>query len=138
MYKSRAVFVYTPEGRSNIAYAKNKAGVYIIYNLQGQPVYIGYSAGQLEKTIMRHFQSWKDPRQVRVSYADKYAYKVRIVITTQQRAQALERALIIKYKPKDNPDKLQLYAPSSFENDMLNEFEEAGVKTVKEMEDAPF
>jgi hypothetical protein len=77
--------------------------------------------------------------QARVSYsANKKEYTVRIVLTTAERASGLERALIVKYKPRDNPNKLKLYDPTPVELDLLDEYEGAFTKTNKAMEEAPF
>lgn len=138
LFKSRNIPVYTKNGKSNIEFSRGKAGVYMIYAPNGILRYIGYSGSQLEKTILRHFQSWEDNKQVRVSYANKSLYSVRIVLTTPTRAAALERALIVKYKPVDNPNKLSLYMPAKEEIQLLDEFENSFVKTNLEMEDAPF
>ena len=138
LFKSRNIPVYTKDGKSNIAFSRGKAGVYMIYAPFGQLRYIGFSGSQLEKTILRHFQSWEDNKQVRVSYANKDLYSVRIVLTTPTRAAALERALIVKYKPVDNPNKLALYLSAKEDIMMLDEFESAFVKTNTEMEEAPF
>jgi predicted GIY-YIG superfamily endonuclease len=91
--------------------AAKRPGVYIIRSKRTKkPVYIGYSGTNLYKTITRHFQSWDDPTQVRTVYENKGAYQIRIVITrTPARAEALERALIVKFKPRDNPNKLEMY-----------------------------
>ena len=106
-YKSRQIAVYSGD-KSNINFAAGKSGVYIIY-INGQLRYVGYSTTQLEKTILRHFQSWNDKTQIRVSYGpiSRRNATVRVTLCSPERAKKLESALIIKHKPIDNPDKLR-------------------------------
>ena len=96
---------YSPEVKS----ALNKSGVYLVFTRSGALVYIGMSQSNLYKTISRHFQSWNDPRQKRTTYAQGGGYKVRIIFTTKAQAPRLERSLIIKLRPRDNPDKFDQY-----------------------------
>ena len=139
LYKSRFINPYNENGRTNLLFATGKAGVYIIQEKgSSKPSYIGYSGTNLYKTVLRHFQEWEDKRQVRVSYRRKHDYQVRIIITTPARAEKLERALIIKYQPKDNPDKLRLYSATQGEKDILDEMENAPAKSIADMEDCPF
>lgn len=90
-------------------YTAQRPGTYLIYR-SGRLVYVGFSSYNVYKTLYRHFQSWQDPRQVRVTY-DKNDpnIKVRVIYTTAARARKLEKAIIIKYQPKDNPDKYENY-----------------------------
>ena len=84
-------------------------GVYIIKE-NNKIVYIGQSGSNLYRTILRHFQSWNDRTQARVTYINKLSknkYKVRVVFVPPNKALQLERDLIAKYKPRDNPDKIQ-------------------------------
>lgn len=116
MKKSRFKPPYL-KGEKKTAFPKiqNKSGVYLVKSIRtGDIVYIGYSGSNIYKTMYRHFQSWNDPTQTRVTYPKK-GYIVRVVLTTPKRAQWLERALILKYKPKDNPDKLELFQASKKE-----------------------
>lgn len=106
--KTRFVKPYNSKGRANIPGIKGKSGVYLIKNPAGELVYIGFSSSNLYKTLYRHFQSWNDPTQVRVTYP-KTGYTVRVVLTSPGRAAKLERALIVKNKPKDNPLKYENY-----------------------------
>jgi len=102
-------------------HSKRQNGVYLIKH-NNEIVYIGYSAGSLYKTVTRHFQSWNDRHQVRVTYPQTEAYKIRIVYTrTGTQAAHLERALILKYKPKDNPNKYDSYLFSDSEKDLIHE-----------------
>jgi Uri superfamily endonuclease len=122
--RSKWLTIY-PNGKLNpkllLDYTKRQNGVYLIkYN--GEIVYIGYSAGSLYKTITRHFQSWKDRTQTRVTYPQNEAYKVRVVFTrTGSQAAELERALILKYRPRDNPNKYENYLFSKDEKNTITE-----------------
>ena len=113
---------------------KGRSGVYAIYSKgSAKARYIGHSKSNLYKTITRHFQSWSDPRQARVSYQDTGGdYLFRAVTTTPARAEKLERALIIKQRPIDNPNKLELYT--------LQDLTKAEAKYLSEVEegDMPF
>ena len=85
-------------------------------------MYIGYSAGSLYKTVSRHFQSWNDRTQIRVTYPQSEAYKIRIVYTrTGSQAAELERALILKYRPTDNPNKLENYLFSKNDQEIIQQ-----------------
>lgn len=111
-------------------HSKQQNGVYLIkYN--GQIVYIGYSAGSLYKTITRHFQSWNDRSQTRVTYPQNENYKIRVVFTrTGSQAAELERALILKYRPKDNPNK--------YENYLFTKDEKNTITQIYDQSEAPF
>ena len=141
LVKSRLQDIFKPNGRSsNINYAAGKAGVYLIYE-DGKLVYIGHSKTQLEKTCLRHFHPFNDTnRQQRVYYPARQNMKVRIVLTTPDRAENLEKGLIIKNQPRDNPDKLSKYlgkVPVSCEEAMAA-YERADAAPIQVMEEAPF
>lgn len=88
---------------------KTGAGVYII-SKNGKYLYIGYSSADLKKTMYRHFQSWNDPVQRRVTYSQlKDIVCLVIFCNTAKQASILEEALILKHKPRDNEQKLELY-----------------------------
>lgn len=101
MIKTRLKAPYT-KGKCTFK-ARNKAGVYLIYK-NTELVYVGYSASNCYKSFYRHFQSWNDKRQQRVVYnPTDESIKTRIIYTnTAAQADKLEKALIIKYRPKDN------------------------------------
>lgn len=90
-------------------YTAQRPGTYLIYRA-GRLVYVGFSSYNVYKTLYRHFQNWNDPQQVRIVY-DKNDpdIKVRVIYTTAARARKLEKAIIIKYQPKNNPDKYENY-----------------------------
>jgi hypothetical protein len=90
-------------------YTAKQPGVYLIYN-DTQLVYVGYSSYNIYKTMYRHFQRWNDPTQVRVTYnPNNPSIKVRVIYTTAARSKKLEKAIILKYQPKDNPEKYNNY-----------------------------
>lgn len=89
----------------------NRPGVYIIRSKQTKkPIYVGYSANNLKKTLYRHFQNWNDRQQDRFVY-DKNKYEIKIYRTGTKTAARLEKYLIDKLKPRDN----KLKYPSLFE-----------------------
>lgn len=95
--------VYAKPGKTNIADLQGKIGAYIIYK-NGKPVYVGSSGYDLYKIITRHFQSWNDPRQIRITYPQTEEFKIRAIPTrTQAQAFRVEKYLIRKLKPRDNP-----------------------------------
>lgn len=100
-------------GKTNLLPYKGKKGVYKIFE-NTKLVYVGSSASDLYKTISRHFQKWKDSRQLgRISYKDQlgkksYTFKVELMPkATANEIKAKEYRLIKRYKPRDN--KLKLY-----------------------------
>jgi hypothetical protein len=114
--------------KTNLSFAFGKSGVYIIKE-DNKIVYIGQSGTNLYRTILRHFQSWNDRTQARVTYIGKlsrHKYKVRVVFVPPKKAIQLERDLIAKYKPRDNPDKIQ---------QVLNFKQERNGKTYKVTDD---
>ena len=141
LLKSRFNSPYKGE-KSNLSFCKDKPGVYLIKEVSsGQIVYIGYSAGNLEKTCLRHFQSWDDKRQVRVSYRNRDNYTVRVIATTAARAELLERSLIIKIKPRDNPNKLKAYEVTKAGERLMAEYEREAFTPISDpdtWEAAPF
>lgn len=83
-------------------------GCYIIRNKK-EILYIGYSGTDLYKAMYRHFQKWNDYSQVRVTYDYLKNLRVDIIICSSKlEASRLEKALIIKYKPKENPNQYWL------------------------------
>lgn len=132
--KTKFLPVYI-EGRPNPALIKAsfvKPGVYII-KVNGKIRYIGYSASNVYKTLIRHFQSWEDRRQVRITYPRAAYVTARVVYTnTGRQAAALERGLILKHKPEDNPNKYEEYEKNLFTNNILDSYQAAP------LEDAPF
>jgi len=87
------------------------AGVYIIKSKKtNRPVYVGYSANNLKRTLYRHFQKWRHKYQDTTTY-DPAHYLIKIYRTGSKTANKYEKFLIDKLKPRDNKNKY----PSLFE-----------------------
>lgn len=124
MKRTRRKPPYDEEGRTNFP-ARHVPGVYLIYR-EGKGTafrsptpelrYVGYGGSDVYKALYRHFQQWNDrqaeagERKPRTVYRLRSGYTVRVIYCrTTREAQELEKALILKHKPTDNPDKLELY-----------------------------
>jgi excinuclease UvrABC nuclease subunit len=115
---------------------KGKHGVYLIKE-NGKLVYIGHSCRHLYKVIYRHFQRWSEYSIIsgRPLYHTTYArkmkrnkYTVRVVITnTCAQAERLERALIIKYQPRDCRQKYDDYRLDFRDKSLVKDYEETKV-----------
>ena len=106
MKKSRWKTPYTVAGSTAFP-LREKSGVYLIRK-DGEIVYIGMSQTDVYKTMYRHFQKWNDKRQIRVHYGRKDC-TVRVIYCNKAQALKLEKALIVKYKPVDNPEKYEAH-----------------------------
>lgn len=109
--------VYVKEGnqyRPNPALKIKSPGIYFIKNTTGEICYIGFSGYNVEKTLFRHFQDWNDKHE-RITYDGRRNYKARIITTTKAKAAVIEKVLILKYRPKDNPLKYHAYKFSEHE-----------------------
>jgi len=128
MKKSKWKPPYNKEGKTNFPIRK-KSGVYLIKKKDlGSIVYVGFSGTDLYKTMYRHFQQWTHPQQPVVTYVnqDRKNFLVRVIYCTPKQAATLEELLIIKYKPYDNPQKLELIASkSTYQEEVLEKFYEA-------------
>jgi hypothetical protein len=80
------------------------------------------SQSNLYKTITRHFQAWPDNSQVRVTYSQRSNIVMRVIITTPKQAERLEKHLILKYKPTDNPGKVAQYQLDAFDRGVVDAF----------------
>ncbi len=138
MKRTRLLKPYKEDGSTTTFPARRKRGVYLIYRARtiGDPQlrYVGHSGVDVYKALYRHFQLWNDrmvalgQRNERVTYTQRDRYRVRVVYTrTKAQAEELEKALILKYQPRDNPDKLELY-----------ELTQAGKLMAADAEAAPF
>ncbi len=139
MRKSRLIEPYDRNGRSNLGFANKQSGVYMIYK-NDKLVYIGYSATNLYKTCTRHFQEWNSKYQRVVTYArvlKHNTFKVRVILCSAGRAEKLEKALIVKYKPKDNPDKLPGYRLDGYELRAFEDFKDTPASNYEDIE-VPF
>jgi len=104
-------------------YTAKQPGTYLIYK-NSKLVYVGFSSYNVYKTMYRHFQRWNDPTQVRVIYnPNDPGIKVRVIYTTAARSKKLEKALILKYAPKDNPEKYNSYVLDKKSEKVLNDAE---------------
>lgn len=131
MKRYRKVTIYPEKGKTNIGFCREKSGCYLIY--KGDKLrYIGMSGTDLYKTITRHFQSWNDRTQVRTTYPQDSSYKISIVLCSPSQAGRLERYLIVRMQPVDNPDKLRNYTLNLDEQKAGQEMAETYV------EDIPF
>lgn len=118
MKRTKRLKPYDSEGRTNFP-ARNVPGVYMIWRVglfSEELKYVGFGRRDVYKALYRHFQVWNDKqaqygkRGDRITYPQAGAYRVRVIYCkTGAQAGELERALILKYKPVDNPDKLELY-----------------------------
>jgi len=131
--KTRFMPVYI-NGKPNKALIRadqKRPGVYLI-KVNGTIRYIGYSATNVYKTILRHFQSWDDRSQVRITYPKSSSVTARVVYTnTGKQAEKLERALIVKINPPDNPNKYAKYQTTLSDETAWDEYQDLGT-------DAPF
>jgi hypothetical protein len=101
--------VYKPNGRVNFENLQGATGVYFIRE-NGRLVYIGYSGTNLYKTMLRHFERWNHRGQEVISYAgSRKAYKVKIIFLPPKKAAETERNMILRFKPRDNTQKLINY-----------------------------
>lgn len=91
-----------------------RPGVYII-RIDKKPVYVGSSLSNVYKTLYRHFQSWPDKKQRRVTYS-KFTpgLTVEVKKLPVDKVKKTERDLLLKYNPIDNKNKIR----TLFEQDM--------------------
>ena len=138
IYKQRRTAPYHANGKTKFN-IQNRSGVYMIYK-NDELRYIGFSGTNLYKTLYLHFQSWEDKNQIRVTYKRLSGITVRVIYTnTSAQAMNLERALIVKLKPKDNPNKYEEYVLKPADNEKLNEYYKATTKAIAQYEgDVPF
>lgn len=124
---------YQANGHTTFPETTNRSGVYLIR--EGEKlVYIGYSATNLYRTMYRHFQRWNHRGQEVVSYAgSSKRYTVRVVLCTPAQAARLEKALIIKNRPRDNRDKYRGYKLDFQDKKTVDQYENQYAIT-----DAPF
>jgi hypothetical protein len=106
LLKTRLEPPYKTDNKTTNFPLRNRPGCYLIYK-NDVLRYVGYAGKDVYTTMYRHFQNWKDRSQHRNTY-DRASCKVRMIYTTTaKQAENLETALIIKYKPRDNGNKLQ-------------------------------
>ena len=113
MIKHKFTKIYNSDGTTNVRYFWKKKGVYEIFENENL-IYIGYSATNLYRTLLRHFQKWHDSDQPdRIFYTSKSNMYVRITTfaksTADEKIHNLEMDLIRKFKPRDNKIKYDLF-----------------------------
>ena len=120
-YKTKAAPpYYNDKGKDKTTFnARNIGGVYLIFK-KDRLVYCGYSKNNLYRTLYRHFQEWTSPQSRTVYYNFKDVTVTVIYCKIGSQAAALEKAIIIKHKPKDNVHKYDLYTNDQKENDIYN------------------
>lgn len=139
MRKSSFFQVYTNgrlNGRLGLIAKRPQSGVYII-KLNDSIVYVGYSGSNLYKTFSRHFQSWNDATQKRVTFNNRRTSEkitARIILCSPQRAATLEKALILHHRPRLNGHKYEAYTMDFKEKSALDDYRAAPVSTLA----APF
>ena len=107
MRRTKYLPPYTDTGRTTFP-ARQRPGVYVIKKA-GRLRYIGYSRSDVYKALYRHFQAWNDSSrpEPRVVYRNLNDVRVRVIYTdSPAQASRLERALIIRFTPPDNPQQL--------------------------------
>lgn len=121
MKKYRRQKPYDVRGKTNFRYTAGKSGVYIIYK-NDKPVYVGMSGYNIYKTMYRHFQEWGTSNQTRTTYQYLKGITCRVILCTPKQAEHLEKMLILKYKPKDNPMKYARYSPTKYDKKVYDEW----------------
>lgn len=107
MRRTKYLPPYTATGRTTFP-ARRRPGVYVIRKA-GKLRYIGFSSVDVYKALYRHFQQWNDPSRPdpRIVYRNLAGVTVRVIYTdSAAQASRLERALIIRFRPPDNPQQL--------------------------------
>ncbi len=132
--KLRARPPYTQAGKTTYPETRNKTGVYIIRKNQ-KIVYIGFSAKDIYRTMYRHFQEWNHPGQPVITYVKqlkRHKFSVQITLCPPATAARLERALILKYHPTDNPNQYESDQLTAQLETMINDFLEEKTITAGE------
>lgn len=125
MKKFKYLPPYKASGKTNFPETQKKSGAYLIKE-NGKIVYVGMSGVNLYKTLYRHFQIWNHRHQPVVTYVHKlhrHKYTVRVILCTPKQAARLEKALILKYKPRDCREKYQLYKPDAYDKKVIQTYE---------------
>ena len=145
MKKSRFFDSHT-KGKPTVSHDKFKAasGVYFIRSIRTKEiVYVGSSAGNLYKTIYRHFQEWNDRSREknfdRTTYS-KTAYEIALIITASgPQALRIEKYFIRKLQPKGNPIKYGLLTfAEKQENAIEARYKNADFLPIEEIREADF
>jgi len=131
MKVSSFISPYQANGKTNYLQSANRAGVYLIKE-NAKLVYVGFSGTNLYRTMYRHFQRWNHSAQEVVTYfgRSQNKYTVRVIHCTARQAVSLEKALIIKYRPRDNENKYRGYK--------MDIYDQSTVETYNETDPEPF
>ena len=122
--KLKFIAPYKKDGSCNFRKAVNKAGVYLIKE-NAKIVYVGFSGYNIYKTMYRHFETWTASQNV-VCYKDrlkKKDYTVRMVLCSEKQAYSLEKALILKHKPRDNKDMYETFKLKQYDKNVYEEYQ---------------
>ena len=136
MLRTRLVEPYTATGRA-VFPERARPGVYLIFRA-GVLRYVGYSRSDVYKALYRHFQRWSDGSRPypRATYPKANGTKVRVIYTTNPgQASRLERALIVRFRPLDNPSQLSTFDLSEQDR---NELASAAASPWADLGPAPF
>lgn len=120
---------------AGLNYKKAQKGVYIIRSKGNKNIYyVGKSNSTLYKTILHHFQRWRDRTQERFVY-NWENYEVKVYFTSSEKqTNALEQYFIQIYKPKDNLDnKFKRFANDQYLNELADKAKKAEI-----IEEDPF
>ena len=129
MRKTKFLPPYTKAGKTTFPHTLNKSGVYVIQE-DAKIVYVGYSGKNLYRTMYRHFQVWNHRGQDVVTYVNslhRKKYTVRVVLCTVKQADALEKGLIMKHRPRDNENKYSLFKSDLYHAATIEKYEEIPV-----------
>ena len=83
-------------------------GIYFIWK-KDELLYIGHSKTNVIRAMYRHFYTWNNKQQTRVTYTGDISgiYVNLIPLNSADIAVQMEKALIMALKPKDNEDKFR-------------------------------
>ncbi len=127
--------VTVQNGKTNLAFLKNKSGVYLIKE-GNDIVYVGSASTNMYSTVLRHFQRWKD-REGRLSYKDELwlNHKIRVFLCAPTKAYALEKKFIQHYRPRDNKN----YYDSEFDEMSKRQIDEDVKEIIRQSQEiVPF
>ena len=124
MKKTKLLPPYENGTRKTTFKQRNKAGVYLIWK-NGLVRYVGMSQTDVYKSLYRHFQDWNDKTQERVVYKYLKDVKCRVIYCTASQAVRLEKALIVRLKPTDNPSKFEQYTLDLKDKEIITQVQQA-------------
>lgn len=136
MKRTRLAAPYRPDGRTSYP-ERQRPGVYLVFR-RGSLYYVGYSGTDLYKALYRHFETWNDPSRdrKRATFPRGGSTRVRVIYTrTGEQAARLEAALIVRFRPPGNVDKLTAYELNAADRRLL---EQAARSPWLDLGEAPF